>query len=145
MCLHHRTTAFAAFRQRQTAQCAHEGNRVIGLHRLVEAPLFGQVADLVRLGNRIRRAEQKAFALVGIDDPQQHPQGGCLARAIRSQNPEYAAFGDRQVNAVHGGFAIESLDDIAGLYGELGVGRVHLRLSYMAVVFDRDRLCRMTS
>ena len=55
-------------------------------------------------------AEDPAHAFVRINDPQQHPQGGGLARAIRPQNAVDRALRHRDIDAVDRCHAIEPFD-----------------------------------
>ena len=55
----------APFGERQAAQRAHEGDRLVGLHRRVEPALLGQVADLAGDIVRVVVAEHAALAASG--------------------------------------------------------------------------------
>jgi hypothetical protein len=61
--------AAAPFGERQPAQRAHEGDRLVGLHRRVQPALLGQVADRPGDVLRVGVAEHAPLAFVGIDDP----------------------------------------------------------------------------
>ena len=58
-------------------------------------------------------AENTTGSGVGIDDPQQHPQRGGLARAIRAEDAIDRALGDGDVNAIDGSEPVEMLDQTA--------------------------------
>ena len=107
--------ALAPFGQRQAAQRAHEGDRLIRLHRRIQAALLGQIAD--QPGDIVRPVmpEHAAHALVGIDDAQQHPQRGGLARAVGAENAVDRAFGHGQVDPVDRQRPVEPLDQPARL------------------------------
>ena len=52
---------------------------------------------------------------IRIDDAEEHPQRRRLARSIRPENTENAAFRDGNVDPVHRHRAIEPLDEAARL------------------------------
>ena len=64
-------------------------------------------------------AEHAALALVGLDDAEQHPQRGGLARAVRAEDAVDRALGHREVDAVDRERAVEALDQPARLDGEI--------------------------
>jgi len=113
--LHHCDTAPTAFETGQAAQAAHECDRVGRLHRGVEPALFGQVPDPAGDALRAILAEDAAHALVGVDDAQNHAQGGGLARAIGAENAVDRATRHGDVHAVHGQRVAEPFDEAAGL------------------------------
>jgi hypothetical protein len=98
----------------QAAQRAHEGNRLLGLHRRVEAAFLGKIADLARRIERPVAAEQPAAAGIGLDDSEQHPQGGRLARAVRAEDAVNRPLRNGEIDAVHGALAAERLDQPLG-------------------------------
>src|SRR3546814_9931713 len=63
-----------------------EGERLGRLHRRIEPAFLGQVADAVARLARAAAAEQFALAVVGLDDPEQHPERRRLARAVGAQH-----------------------------------------------------------
>src|SRR5690606_3570617 len=131
----------------------HEGNSIIGFHGLVKSALFGKITDLMRFADRTGGAEQEPFAFVGNNNAEQHPQHRGFTCAIRTQYTENTAPLYGQVNSVNRSFAVESFDDIAGLYGisvvvdgeiSWDAGR-HLRLSCWGAVSSNAALLLMTS
>ena len=99
--------ALAADLERQAPQRAHEGDRLAGGHRRIEAALLRQIADDLRRFERPLMAQETAPALIGLDDPEQHAQGGGFPRAIRPQDAVYAPFGNGDVDAADRGLAVE--------------------------------------
>ena len=116
--------AAAALFHGQAAQGAHEADCLVALHRGVQAALFGQIADPAGDFVRALVPEDAPHAFVGIDDAEQHPQRGRLARAVRTQNAVDRAFGDGYVDPVHRQRPVEPLDETARLdckWGRAGV------------------------
>ena len=66
-------------------------------------------------------AEQLHGAGVGMGQPEQHPDEGGLAGAVRAQVAEGAAPGDQELDAVHGDVLAEPLGQPVGLDGPLGL------------------------
>ena len=126
-----RLAANPAFLQRQSAQCAQKGNRLIGLHRGVKPALFGQVADGVRHFVRAVMPQHPAQPGIRIDDPQQHPQGGGLARTVRAQNAVNCAFGNGQIDAIDRRETIEPLNQ-ASCFNREGRLNCQRPASYLA-------------
>jgi len=74
----------AAFGQGQASQRTHKGNRFDRLHRRVKAAFFRQVSNQPADFVWLIVSENAPHALIRIDNAQQHPQSGCLARTIGS-------------------------------------------------------------
>ena len=115
---HQFAPALAAELEWQAAQRAHEGDRLVGLHRGVEPAFFGQVAD--QSGDVLRPlvAEQTACALVGIDDAEQHAQHRGLAGSIRAEHAVDRALGYSEIDPGHRECAVEPLDKPARFDGQ---------------------------
>ena len=101
--------------QRQPAQGADEGNGFDRLHGRIEAAFLGQVSDQVRNIVRPLGPEHPAGSFVRVDDPQQHAQGGGLARAVRPEHAVNSALGHGKVDPAHGGKAVEPLYQPTGV------------------------------
>jgi hypothetical protein len=112
----------APFGERQAAQGAHERDRVVRFHGRIEPALLGQVADQAGDVLRVGVTEHAPFALVGIDDPEQHPERRGLPGAVGSENAVDRAFGHRQVDSVDRQGAIEALDETARLDRKIAPG-----------------------
>src|SRR6185369_13752519 len=108
-----------AFPKRQAAERAHEGQRLGGRHGWVETALLGKVADLMGDLERTVMAKQAAMAGAWIDDAEHHPKAGGLARAVGAENAGNAAFGNGEGDPVDRPLAVEILDEVAGLGGDL--------------------------
>ena len=111
--------ALAPFGERQPAQRAHERDRLVGLHRGVEAAFLGEVADRAGDGLRVGVAEHASLARVGLDDADQHPERGGLAGAVGAEDAVDRALGHREVDPVDRERAVEPLDEAARLDGEI--------------------------
>ena len=98
---HQFDTTAATFEARETAQASHEGDCVGRFHRRVEPAFLGQVADPARDSLRAIFAEDAADALVGVDNAEDHPQCGRLARTIGAEDAVDRAARHGQVHAVH--------------------------------------------
>ena len=116
-----RIGAAAAFGERQAAQRAHEGDRLARVHRRIEAALLGQIADLRRGIERALAAEHAARSARRVDDPEQHPQGRRLARAVGAEQAVDRAGGDGEADPVDRAGLAEILDEIDGFDREIVV------------------------
>ena len=117
--------AFSSFAQRQSAQRAHEGDRLDAGHGRIKAALFGEVPDLMRRLQRACPAEQAPLAGRGVDDAEQHAEARCFACAVGAEDAVDRAGRDRQAHPVDRARIAEQLDEIAGLDG--GIAGVHGR------------------
>ena len=80
---------------------------------------------------RTLAAEHAAEAFIRVNDAQQHPQGGRLARTIGAEDAVDRTFRHGEVDAVHRRESVETLHQPARLDGErdcAGKGRVARRL-----------------
>ena len=101
-----------ASRSGKAAERAHEGDRVAGVHRGIEAALLGQVADLLGSIERPLAAEDPARAERRFDDPEQHPQRRRLARAVGPEQAVDAAAWDTEADSVDRAGRAEVLDEL---------------------------------
>src|SRR5207248_911362 len=70
-------------------QSTIEVEQVPGAHRIVEVGLFGQVGELaLHAVVSHRLAEERGIAGRWEEQPEQHLNGGGLARAVAAQEPE---------------------------------------------------------
>jgi hypothetical protein len=99
----------AADVERQAAERAHEGDRLLGGHRRIEPALLRQIANHLGRLERTFAAEQGAMALIGLDDSEQHSQRGGLAGAVGAEDSVDASFRNRDVDSAHRLLAVEGL------------------------------------
>ena len=79
----------------------------------MEAKVLRQKAHLrARRHISYRRAEQFAFAARGRDQPQQHLDGGRLARAVRAEEAKHLALGHVQREVGYGDFIAEYFAEV---------------------------------
>ena len=109
------SSPLARVRQGHSAQRAHEGDGIAGLHRRVEAAFLGQVSDQPGDIVRIVMPEHPAHALIRIDNAQQHPQRGRFSRTIGAPHAIDRPFGHGQIDPVDRRGIAESLDQAARL------------------------------
>src|ERR1019366_4659904 len=93
------------------AELPEELQQGADLHLAVEAALLGEVADQViaRAGHLV--AEHADLSAIGIEDIDDHADGGGLAAPVGTDEPEDAAFGNGEGGVIHGGDLAESLGD----------------------------------
>src|SRR3546814_18721673 len=78
-------------------------------------PAFlGQVADAVARLARAAAAEQFALAVVGLDDPEQHPERRRLARAVGAQHAVDPPLRHRDVDPTDHAPPAEFLAELGG-------------------------------
>src|ERR1019366_4778777 len=99
------------------AELTEELQQGADLHLAVKAALLGEVADQViaRAGHLV--AEHADLSAVGIEDVDDHADGGGLPAAIGTDKAEDAAFRNGEGEVVHGGDLAESLGDARDFYG----------------------------
>ena len=88
------------------------GQKIADLHPLVQPAFLGQVAHAI-VGHPASLASQHADpAAFGIEDPQDHPERGGLARSVGSDEAVNSPFGHRQIEAIDGHVIAESFGHI---------------------------------
>jgi hypothetical protein len=100
-------------------EAADVGQEVPHFHLLVQAALFGEVADAVLAFDGGLLAQDFDAAAVWEDDRHDHADGRGLARAVGADEADQGALGDGEVKVDHGELGAEALVD----FGEAdGVG-----------------------
>jgi hypothetical protein len=82
-------------------------------HALVQAALFGQVADAIAGGARRALAQHLDVALVGKKDTHDHADRRGLARTVGADEAVDRPLGDRQAEAVDRDGCVVALGDAA--------------------------------
>ncbi len=93
-------------------ELAEEDELVDDLHLLVEAALFGQIADAVEVLAVEGLAEELHVAGVGHGDADHHADGGGLAGAVGAEEAEHAAGLDLEGEIFDGDFGVVGFADL---------------------------------
>jgi len=128
--LHHLSSPRSPIRPSEAAQRSHERDGLARLHRGVEAALLGQIADALARVARRCFAQQAPFARIGIDNAQQHPQGGRLASPIGSEHTIDHPLRDIEADAVDRAETAEALDEVARPNRAVGCHAVSLSVAW---------------
>ena len=103
--------ALARLFRRKPVQLAKEDQLVDDLHLLVEAALFGQIADAVQALALKGLAEETHPARVGNGDAHHHANGAGFAGAVGPQQAKHLARIDGEAQVVDGNLVLVGLGD----------------------------------
>ena len=94
--------SFAAFLFLKLEELSEKIECLLGIQKSVEVGLFGQVTDL-RLGSHMTRrmAENLDMPLGGVEEPEQHLNGGRLPGSVGSQETENLTSANLEIDIVH--------------------------------------------
>ena len=96
----------------EAVELAEEDELVDDLHLLVEAALFGQIADAMKVLAVEGLVEELDRAGVGHGDADHHADGGGLAGAVGAEEAEHAAGLDAEAEVVDGDFGVVGFADL---------------------------------
>ncbi len=100
--------------------CAEKDELVHDLHLLVEAALFGQVADALEMLAVKRLAEEADRAGVGHGDADHHADAGGLAGAVGAEEAEHAARLNGEAEVCDGDLGVVGFADMLQFYDRHG-------------------------
>ena len=100
----------------ETVELAEEDELVHDLHLLVEAALFGEVADALEVLSVEGLAEEVDGAGVGHGDADHHADAGGFAGAVGAEEAEHGAWFDGEAEVFDGDLGVVDLADMLQFY-----------------------------